>query len=374
MSTEKVCHVTSVHRRYDPRIFLKMCKSLAKHGYDVTLIVADGLPDEVIEKVKIISVNVNPKNKYKRMMVSSRVILDKAKDIDADIYHIHDSELLPMVSRLRKLGKKVIYDMHEDTPLVIMWKEWIPYFLRKPLSNAIKIYEKIACKKVDAIITVTPFIYEKVKQYCKKSIIITNYPIVNEKVNNDIRPDTKQQVCFAGAISKEWNHENIISALKSCNGVRYAVAGKGDENYINRLKKLNGWQYVNFKGFLKKDDVHMLYNQSFAGIALYDYLDSAGGKEGTLGNTKLFEYMEAGLPVICTNFNVWNNIIKEYKCGICIEPKDTNEISNAINYLHDNPEIAHKMGGNSRRAVLEKYNWNSQEKELLTLYDELLKD
>lgn len=118
----------------------------------------------------------------------------------------------------------------------------------------------------------------------------------------------------------------------------------------------------------------MLYNQSFAGIALYDYLDSAGGKEGTLGNTKLFEYMEAGLPVICTNFNVWNNIIKEYKCGICIEPKDANEISNAINYLYDNPQIAHKMGENSRRAVLEKYNWNSQEKELLTLYDELLKD
>ncbi len=46
LKIKKVCHLTSAHQRYDVRIFQKECLSLAKHGYDVTLIVNDDLEDE----------------------------------------------------------------------------------------------------------------------------------------------------------------------------------------------------------------------------------------------------------------------------------------------------------------------------------------
>lgn len=43
----KICHITTVHpNRYDVRIFEKECVTLAKNGYEVTLIVNDKLQDE----------------------------------------------------------------------------------------------------------------------------------------------------------------------------------------------------------------------------------------------------------------------------------------------------------------------------------------
>ena len=61
---------------------------------------------------------------------------------------------------------------------------------------------------------------------------------------------------------------------------------------------------------------------------------------------------------ICTDFEVWREIIKKYNCGICVTPTNKNEISGAISFLLKNPDIAKLMGQNGRRAVEETYNWS----------------
>ena len=102
----KVCHVTSAHSRYDVRIFHKECKSLAKNGFDVTLLVNDSLEDELIDGVSIKSTNFNPRNRFERMIKSQKHIKRKAIEIDAHIYHLHDPELLPLGNKLKRLGRK----------------------------------------------------------------------------------------------------------------------------------------------------------------------------------------------------------------------------------------------------------------------------
>ena len=82
--------------------------------------------------------------------------------------------------------------------------------------------------------------------------------------------------------------------------------------------------------------------------------------------------MMSGIPVICTKFEVWENIINEYKCGICIRnPQDSNEIAKAIRYLLEHPQEAEAMGKRGQEAIREKYNWGIQEKNLLELYEKL---
>jgi len=88
----KVCHVTSLHPVLDGRIFQKECRSLSKE-YEVYLI-APNTEDRVINGVFIRGV-VLPKNRLKRSMCLNRVFR-KMVEIDADIYHFHDPELIPI--------------------------------------------------------------------------------------------------------------------------------------------------------------------------------------------------------------------------------------------------------------------------------------
>ncbi len=102
------------------------------------------------------------------------------------------------------------------------------------------------------------------------------------------------------------------------------------------------------------------------------YSPNVGYKRGTLGVLKIFEYMMVGIPVICTDFELWKEIVEGNNCGICVNPYDSIELVKAINYLLENKDIAKQMGDNGKKAVVEKYNWSTQEKVLLDMYEQLL--
>lgn len=82
--------------------------------------------------------------------------------------------------------------------------------------------------------------------------------------------------------------------------------------------------------------------------------------------------MEAGLPVICTDYTLWKEIVNKNQCGIVVSPFDSTKIAEAIQYIIDNPETAMEMGKNGRAAAEREYNWNTQEKKLLALYNAVL--
>lgn len=81
--------------------------------------------------------------------------------------------------------------------------------------------------------------------------------------------------------------------------------------------------------------------------------------------------MQMGLPLVCTDFDLWREIIDEEKCGIYVNPHSVDEISDAIKYLLDNPDVAEEMGRNGQKAVTYKYNWGMEEKKLFSLYESI---
>ena len=120
---KKIVHLTSAHQRYDTRIFLRMCVSLAQmEDYETNLIVADGKGDEVKDNVKIFDVGAKTGSRISRMTITVNKVYRKAIELNADIYHFHDPELIPIGLKLAKNRKKVIYDIHEYLPLQILHK------------------------------------------------------------------------------------------------------------------------------------------------------------------------------------------------------------------------------------------------------------
>ena len=101
--------------------------------------------------------------------------------------------------------------------------------------------------------------------------------------------------------------------------------------------------------------------------------EETGYKTGSYGIIKLFESMEAGLPIICSDVQVYRDIFKEYPCGILVNPNSTEDIRVAINYLITNKKEAYLMGQNGRKAVIEKYNWNKESEKLISIVNKLAK-
>lgn len=365
MQKKKICHVTSVHPYTDGRIFRKECISLAKI-YDVSLIAAN-VKDQELNGIHIYGVEL-AKNRLKRMRVLNRVFL-KMMEIDADVYHFHDPELLSIGYKAKMYGKKVIFDSHEDVPLQITEKDWIPRPFRHTMSSLYRKYEESRLKHYDAVVSVTPSIVDRLKKCNNNTYQITNYPILKDFEDNR---SWQNYICFTGGVSPQWMHDNIIRGIEGT-GVKYVVAGIVEGNYLEQLKALPSWDMVDYRGVVKPKEVSEIQQGAFAGMALNDYVANVGFKLGSLGNTKLFEYMMSGIPVIATDFILWKEIIDKYDCGLCVNPHNVEEVRKAIVFLLNHPKEAKRMGDNGRKAVLEQYNWATQEKILFDMYDKVLK-
>ena len=155
MKKTRACHLTTVHNRYDTRIFVKECCTLADSGFEVYLIVADGKGDEEKRDVKILDLGA-PSSRLDRLLQFRRKVLAKAIAIKADLYHFHDPELLGVGASLSRIGAKVVYDAHEDVPRQLLTKEYIPNFAKKTVSWLFEKYENRVISKLSGAVAATP--------------------------------------------------------------------------------------------------------------------------------------------------------------------------------------------------------------------------
>src|SRR5208283_5204862 len=134
MTALKGVHLSSVHPPHDNRIFWKECLTLAGAGYGVSLVVCDAVPRwTASNQVAVISVRRRP-GRFGRILISTVAVARAGLRLNADLYHFHDPELIPLGLLLRVLGKRVIYDVHEDLPRDILIKTWIPKRARSLVS------------------------------------------------------------------------------------------------------------------------------------------------------------------------------------------------------------------------------------------------
>ena len=367
----KICHLTSVHNRFDVRIFFKMCKSLSLQGYDVSLIVADNLGNEVKNGVSIFDVGKMTNGRLLRMIKTVRFIFNKAKKLDSDIYHLHDPELIPIGLKLKSLGKKVIFDVHENIPLDILEKEYIPPILRKVTSFLYKKYEKRSLKQFDALILAENSYLKYYSSFNRNIKVVQNMPDLNQlnKFKNYNR--NKNEIFYIGDISNARGFDIIIESLKILKNkipnIFMHCVGNYDKKYLQSIdfKKIN--QNIKFYGELPLPKGLEYSKNAKVGISilkpLQNYIESY--------STKIFEYMAIGLPVITSNFKLYKNVIEKYNCGICVNPFDPFEIAEACTNILRNNILSTSMTLNGIDIVKNNFNWEIEKKKLLCLYKNL---
>ncbi|MEA2399563.1 MAG: hypothetical protein QOK25_3119 [Thermoleophilaceae bacterium] len=364
----KVAHLTVVHHVDDVRIFVKQCRTLSAAGYEVHLI-APSEEDTELDGVLIHGLRQPGCNRLVRMTTRGLNAFRTARRLDADVYHVHDPELMPVALFLRLLGKKVVYDSHEHLPQQILTKPWIPAWLRHPLSVVADLVESTASRLLSAVVTAEPYVRDRFVGRAPTVITVNNYPMISEfGAPAEDWSSREEAVCYAGDITELRGIRKMIGAIEGTDA-RLLLAGRfSPPGLEGEVAREPGWSQVEFLGHLPRPALTGMLARARAGLVVLspvpNYVQA--------NPTKMFEYMAAGIPVIASNFPAWATIVNRHECGLCVDPESETAIAAAINWIMEHPAEAARMGANGRRAVERLYSWEAEREKLLALYEQLI--
>jgi glycosyltransferase involved in cell wall biosynthesis len=366
---ERVCHITTVHNWNDTRIFYKECISLAKNGYTVSLI-APNADNQILENIHIYGVKNNSRSRLFRATFLAFKVLIKALKTKSKIYHFHDPELIWVGFFLKCLGKKVIYDVHENVRAQIIHKDWLIF--PKLVSSIYGIFERLAAKMFYMVIAEES--YKDIFHYKTKSITkVFNYPLVQDlkvfRKNFDQR--SENGVLYVGLVSESRGIIEIIKALailkKKKIAFKFHCVGPISENFKDKI--------LNLEDFILIKDSVIFYDR-LPLFEAYKYSEISKVALSVLHplpnyissySTKIFEYMAIGVPFIVSDFAIYEFVKKE-SIGFVVNPLNYVEISELLEKILLNDGPFQEMVETGYKAVEQKYSWESQAKNLLDLY------
>lgn len=369
----KVVHVTTVHRPFDARIFHKQCISLAKAGYDVTLIQRGdrgGRRDGVA-----VAPLRERRSRLGRMTLGVWEAVRQIRQIRPQIVHFHDVELIWGALLLKVLGTPiVIYDVHEDVAKDLDDKAYLPVWLRWPIRQMVNFTEWLARLSFDQMSAATTAIAARFP--ARQVTLVRNTPIVGEMATLDAPDfvDRPMRAVYLGGLAAFNGPVAMVDAIGKVPadiGVQLLLGGIWPDAAIEaKAKSLPGWDRTEFVGWVDRADVGAIFATARCALVLYQPTPNVIDSEPN----KFFECLSAGLPLIASNFPIWRALIEKFECGICVDPNNHDAIAGAITWMMEHPAEAQAMGERGRQAVLNGYNWTVDAATLTAMYRKLLAD
>ncbi|MBT3229437.1 MAG: glycosyltransferase family 4 protein [Candidatus Marinimicrobia bacterium] len=369
-----IVHFSTSHFPNDNRIYYKEIIGAKKAGYDVSFIVAhDSVDNKVAGRTYKLKRSAN---KFKRYIVNQIIGVYRIYKIRPSIVQFHDPELLLSGLVLHYLLKPthLIYDVHEDNYTGLMERGNPQNYTRVKLALAhiVRKVERVAYNRMHLVIAEKYY-----GKYFPKATAILNYPIIEKIFENDHTKKTEySELIYTGNISIERGLSIYCKLVEKNKNIRVHLVGRISGNLSIKLHEQLGAEahrlIIPFRDEFVDPIVLQKYYQRFywtAGLAIFPESPHYYEKE----LTKLFEYMMNSIPVICSNYPTWENIVVNHCAGLSVDPNNVDMISQEINRLGANEALINQYGVNGSRAVQENYNWSGQEEALMKLYDKVIR-
>lgn len=361
--TTHVVHVSSAHPWTDNRIHYRECASLVEAGYTVTLVAVAHDLDAPDVGVRVVTL---PREKrLKRMVVGSFRAIRAAWKSGATVIHLHDPELVWAILPLRLAGRTVIYDAHEDLPDQVRSKHYVNR-LARPIAVAAAHLVVNAAKVSHRQIAATETIAKRFRP--DRVTVVHNYPPLREEETSAIPVrDRPLNVVYIGAIDANRGAVQMIDALASDHFPRkwkLVLAGSISESLLTDLQQRPGWERVDYRGIVPPGDARDILLQARVGMVLFQ---STPAHEESLP-TKMFEYFAASVPVIGSNFPLWETIIADRAAGSLVDQTNPDDIARAVAEYSSNERLLEAHSGNARRLAVEELNWSSESTKLVRAY------
>lgn len=367
----RVVHFTSVHAPTDVRIFERECRALVEDGHTVFLIAPMWDPCGTIENGVYIQAVPRGKSRWYRFTVTAWRVTREALRRKGDVYHFHDMELIPAGIVMSALGKRVIYDAHENLPEQVRNTKALPAWFRPLAARIAGSIERFAARRLAAVVTADPEISQRLRPCNENIITLENFPALENYpglLAHQSSFRTSGVLANFGGIDTRTCTRKIVEALALLPDdvqTRMVLGGRSTSNSLEtEVAKMPGWQRVHYQGRTSRPQMMDQLCNASAALVLF----SPAPNHQYVRSNRFFEALAAGTPVITSNFPNWQKMVEQIGCGLTVDPTDPQAIADAIQYLLQHPAEAAEMGRRGQQAVFQRLNWGQQKQALLALY------
>lgn len=360
----RVTHLTTTHDAFDTRVFHKECRTLSAAGYDVTLVVPH-TGDETRDSVRVRAVPL-PASRSVRATRSAWQVFRTGLATGARVYHLHDPELIPYGLALKLLGRRVIYDIHENLAKDVRSKHYLPVPVRLVLGVVVAWLERGACACFDGVVAATPGIAERYPW--RRTFLVRNFPLMSEFPEACATPHAERPpaIVYIGGLNWIRGLREMVQAvglLDPALGAELRLAVRFDPPGLEReVAGEPGWARTVCLPWGSRQEVARTLGAARVGVLAWhpvpNHLDSLP--------VKMFEYMAAGLPIVASRFPAWQEVLGEG--GLYVEPFDAPALAQAIAGILRCPEEGQRRGAIGRAAIEREYHWEREAVALLACY------
>lgn len=363
-----------MHRWDDVRIYQRACIGLLNKGFIIHLITT--YPGKQPAETGLQLHWLKPRQGWRRRIFSSREAYICALNIDADVFHFHDPDLLPWMLLLSYKGKKVIYDAHENYLERILGLK-LPNRIKLPLAKFWSIFERFCVAKYAGIITTTHSMLSLFSTVNIPKLVVSNTPYLFELGDINLKVNKKPFTIYtSGSNSDKRNCMQTIEALpfilKKIPEARLVFVGTFFPEFYeirlkSRAKELGVETRVNIEGMLSYKDNFIRTAQMEIGCVFYG--DNINNRV-TIPN-RLFEYMYAGVAVIGESFFEVKKVIEESQCGVVVNSSDPESIADGVISLFSDIPALRKMQSNGRSRIISTYAYEHELEKMIAFYNSI---
>jgi glycosyltransferase involved in cell wall biosynthesis len=369
----KICHITTVHPAKDARIFYRMCRGLAAQQIATTLVAPEPFKEEPHLRPSSWNRRLGHASRPRRVGIALRAALSE----DAELYHFHDPELIPMALTLKalKASAAVVYDVHEDYPSMMLQKYWLPESLRPAASTGISMAQWLAGKFLDGIVTADAAVEKDFSSFAAgKTFCFYNFPSLSVFAGAPREPVAiPADLVYIGGISERTGIYVLLDALNLLerSGLRptlrlagYTDGEQGKAAVEEAIRKRGLARQIEFHGRLPHAQVPEWIRAARIGLVPLQKIAKF------LKNipSKMFEYWACGLPVIASDLPPARRFLAPGENGLLFTPGDPASLAATIRHLLEAPEKAAMLGRAGQERIETTWNNEAQIAKLIEFY------
>jgi len=369
MTPLRICMRLNNAFTHDLRV-RREAEALVEAGYEVT-VVADFRPGQGLAEEEVRR-GVRVRRVAKTSAIPYWSLVRPLLDERADIYHAHDIDsLFPCLAaaRLGRRNAKVIYDSHE------LWSGHAADKVHGRRRTLIR-YEGPMLRACDGLVTASPAYTETIvsrHRYTGPARTVLNVPV--SRSDEELQPhwavrdaDDRVRVAAVGVFQHGRGAVPLIESLDHL-PEQFVVELIGpvpqpDYEELMRDAAVPFGERVHFAGAIPADEVIPRLAASHISAVLIEPLSES---YRLTAPNKLFDSLMAGTPIVGSDMKVIGDVEHAENAGEVCDVSSPADIARAVLAAYENRDAY----GRAARAAAKRYNWESEQQNLLSLYEEV---